>query len=533
MMMKIWNQLLINAQRSPEQLAIMDVSSAADAQLTRLELVQAVKTLAAELTAREYGAIALYAANSADWIVVDLACQLADIVLLPLPGFFSAGQVRHALQTVPVDAVLTDRPDYLHTLCATLEADKPLSVGLHTLLNTADIQQPAAAYQFADIAPLDKASKRRQLLPARTSKITFTSGSTGTPKGVCLSAEHQQRVAASLDQAIAGLNIQKHLCVLPLSTLLENIAGVYVPLMQGACIVLASEQQLGFNGAAGFSVADLLSTIGSVCPNSVILMPQLLQALVISCASGWQPPASLRFIAVGGGSVNRLLLDKAIHAGLPVYEGYGLSECGSVVALNTPEARRNGSLGKPLPHLRTQLMDGELLVADAAFLGYAGAPDSWTIPGDETWIATGDLCSVDEDGYLHFQGRRKNLLVSSYGRNISPEWVEREISHDPLLAQVLVFGDSRPFCTALIAARSPSVTDQQIQQGLDQANKRLPEYARVVRWLRLDSPLATGTGAISDLMTTNGRPRRTEIEQHFQAQIDALYAGSEEKRYAS
>jgi hypothetical protein len=62
---------------------------------------------------------------------------------------------------------------------------------------------------------------------------------------------------------------------------------------------------------------------------------------------------------------------------------------------------------------------------------------------------------------------------------------------------------------------------------------RLPEYARVVRWLRLDSPLATGTGAISDLMTTNGRPRRTEIEQHFQAQIDALYAGSEEKRYAS
>ena len=119
-MMKIWNQLVFNAQRSPEQLAIIDVSRAADAQLTRLELVQAVKTLAAELAAREYEAIALYAANSADWIVVDLACQLADVVLLPLPGFFSAGQIRHALQTVPVDAVLTDRPDYLSGLCPTL-----------------------------------------------------------------------------------------------------------------------------------------------------------------------------------------------------------------------------------------------------------------------------------------------------------------------------------------------------------------------------------------------------------------------------
>ncbi|TFH71680.1 hypothetical protein E3V39_14480 [Gammaproteobacteria bacterium LSUCC0112] len=532
-MMTIWNHLVLNARHWPAQPAIIDASGDTERQLSRHELVQVVKVLATELTARGYEAIALYAGNSADWIVVDLACQLADVVLLPLPGFFSAGQIKHALDTVPVDAVLTDRPDYLRGLFTTLDEGERLSVNLQVMLNTADVEQPAADYQFADIAPLDKAARRRQLLPARTSKITFTSGSTGTPKGVCLSAEHLEKVASALDQSIAELNIQKHLCVLPLSTLLENIAGVYVPLLQGACIVIASEQQLGFNGAAGFSVPNFLNTITSLRPNSMILMPQLLQALVISCASGWQPPDSLTFLAVGGGSVNRMVLDKALKSGLPVYEGYGLSECGSVVALNIPGERRNGSLGKPLPHVKTRIIDGELQVADAAFLGYVGMPASWTSHHDETWVATGDLCTTDAEGYLHFQGRRKNLLVSSYGRNISPEWVEREISHDPRIAQVIVVGDSRPFCSALIAGQSTSVTDHQIQQMLDIANKRLPEYARVQRWVRLDAPLAPGTGSANDLMTTNGRPRRPEIERYFQAQIDALYVGSEEKKYAS
>ncbi|MDP2283896.1 MAG: AMP-binding protein, partial [Pseudohongiella sp.] len=172
-------------------------------------------------------------------------------------------------------------------------------------------------------------------------------------------------------------------------------------------------------------------------------------------------------------------------------------------------------------------------VADAVFLGYVGEPESWSGHVEESWVATGDLCDVDAEGYLHFQGRRKNLIVSSYGRNISPEWVEREISFDPRIAQVIVLGDSRPFCTALLAVHNKSVTDHQIQQVLDSANKRLPEYARVQRWFRLDSPLGLGTGAASDLMTTNGRPRRPQIEHHFQAEIDALYAGSEEKKYAS
>lgn len=539
---KLWNSLQRHACHNPGQAAILDITTEPPVVLGYHELMDAVITLAHEFAMRNYEAVALYASNSPDWIVVDLACRMADVVLLPLPGFFSTGQIQHALHTVEVDAVLTDRGAQFAACNPGFEPAEPLSVCFDVLHNntphynaiqTTAQHVPAATVAIdPGVAGVYRSALRRQVLPAGTRKITFTSGSTGAPKGVCLSAQHQLTTAMSLSDATLELTIKKHLCVLPLSTLLENIAGVYVPLLQGACIVIASDQQLGFNGAAGFSVPDLLATISRVQPESMILMPQLLQALVVSASAGWRAPDSLRFIAVGGGSVHQLLLDNAWQQGLPVFEGYGLSECGSVVALNTPAHRRNGSLGKVLPHARSRIVDGELQVAGAVFLGYAAEPASWTQQDSDSWVHTGDLCTTDADGFLHFQGRRKNLMVSSYGRNISPEWVEREISVSPLVAQITVCGDGRPFCVALIAARSAVITDAALQQVIDQANQRLPQYARVQNWWRLAQPLAAGSGAADDLMTSNGRPRRDRIEIFFHIQIDALYAGSQESSYA-
>jgi long-subunit acyl-CoA synthetase (AMP-forming) len=529
---KIWNQLLVNAQLAPETITIVDVSRVPVRQLTRHQLVQAVMALAQQLRDRCCEAVALYAGNSADWIVVDLACRLADVALLPLPGFFSPAQIRHALETVPVDLVLTDRSEHLQRLFVSMVPGEKLAVAYDVLIDSGAVEKTSACYSEGHAAPLVRAAIHQQVLPPGTRKITFTSGSTGAPKGVCLSSEHQQQVALSLCEATAVLDIQTHLCILPLSTLLENIAGVYAPLLQGACIVTASEQQLGFNGAAGFSVPNLLRTISRICPNSLIVMPQLLQALISSCDAGWKAPDCLRFIAVGGGSVNQALLDRACAYGLPVFEGYGLSECGSVVTLNTQAARRNGSLGKPLAHVKSKLINNELYVSGAVFLGYAGDTQSWMDQASDPWVHTGDLCALDTDGFLHFQGRRKNLMVSSYGRNISPEWVEREISHSALIAQIIVSGDSRPFCVALIAARSQLISNQQIQKVVDDANLLLPEYARVQRWYRLESALGPGTGVASDLMTSNGRPRRQQIEHYFQAEIDALYTIHEEITYA-
>ena len=201
-------------------------------------------------------------------------------------------------------------------------------------------------------------------IPATTQKVTFTSGSTGQPKGVCLSGVAQLQVAQSL---VTRINIPapRHLCLLPLPTLLENIAGVYAPLIAGGEVFIATEAARGFNGSRLESPGLLLSLISKVQPQTLILVPELLQLLIHACGQGWQPPACLQFIAVGGAKVAVDLLQQAAGCGLPVYQGYGLSECCSVVALSDVPALQASKLqlaqvGRVLPHLQVKIVNDEV-----------------------------------------------------------------------------------------------------------------------------------------------------------------------------
>jgi len=449
--------------------------------------------------------LALHMDNRLDWVVIDLACQQAGICLVPLPTFFSSGQLQHVLDTVPVDAVLTERPEYLATLSAgRIRPGPELAIG---------------GCEMLLLDPLEQSP----VLPADTGKVTFTSGSTGRPKGVCLSNEQLLAQAAALADA-AALKAPRHLCLLPLSTLLENIAGVYAPLLAGGEVIIPMLAEVGFSGSSSLNPQLLLGLLSSERPHSIILTPQLLQLLVSAAQSGWAPPSSLAFVAVGGAKVPAALLNAARAAGIPAFEGYGLSECASVVSLNTRRHDRPGSCGRPLAHVQVETDAGEIVVRGNSMLGYAGEPASW----HQDVIRTGDLGYLDEDGYLFINGRSKNVLISSYGRNISPEWVESELLADPTLADCVVFGDARPYCVALLSPRKPGTDNASIQQAVDLGNARLPDYARVQQWHRLDQPLAASSG----LLTENGRPRREAILAQFGAAIESLYAKQATARIA-
>ena len=476
-----------------------------NASYTAGEVVKRCYRLATSLAQRGIQTLGLHADNGIEWVIADLTCQHENLMLVPIPTFFSDSQVTHLLEHCTLDALLTDDPDSLSSL-ADLDVDpvgRLPGTGLFL-------------FHFADNTSVS-------MKPEGTGKITFTSGSTGIPKGVCLSKQQQLQQANVLRECV-DLEAPRHLCVLPLSTLLENIAGVYAPLLAGGTVLLPALEELGFHGSEMRHPTRLMLAISRLEPDSLILVPQLLMVLVAAIQQGWHPPESLKFIAVGGSKVSAELLHSAFAHGLPVYEGYGLSECCSVVSLNSRSNSQPGRCGLPLPNLKVTTRDGEILVQGNSMLGYLGEPDSW----NRSEIATGDVGYLDEQGFLHVNGRKKNVIISSLGRNISPEWVESELLANPQLAEALLVGDARPYCAALISLRDPSLSQSALEQWIDAVNSKLPDYAQVRRFVLLDTPLSTRGG----LFTANGRPRREAINLAMSEEIESMYEGSVVVDYA-
>ncbi len=476
---RLWRQLTAHGER----IALSDGAR----QWRYAELLHEVVARQAILHRCSARRLAIALDNGPDWLLWDLAALFAGVVCVPLPGFFSPAQQRHVLDSAGVDTLVAADPEAFAEL-----GFVPGSDGL--------CQRPVAA-----AAPL----------PAGTAKITYTSGTTGQPKGVCLSADAMLAVAESLRQTLASRAIERHLCVLPLATLLENLAGNYTPLLLGARIELPSLAAVGLRGASQFELPVFLTTLARLRPNSLILLPQLLLGLVSAAERGLPLPDSLRFIAVGGGRVAPQLLERADALGLPVFEGYGLSECASVVCLNTPEQRRIGTVGRPLAHAEVSLADdGEVLVRGACMLGYLGEP-----PLVDGWLSSGDLGHW-EDGFLVLHGRKKHQFVTAFGRNVNPEWVEAELVQQLPIAQAWLYGEALAANVAVIVPRSGELADGELQAAIDQVNAGLPDYARVHHWLRAAQPFSEANG----LATANGRLRRAALLQHYQNAIDHLMA---------
>jgi len=465
-----------------------------DYQVTYDELLDEVRQRIRWLLEIKSKVVALYSGNTVEWIFIDLACQELGLVFIPLPTFFSTSQIQGCLRRAGVDTLLSDKrelPDFIDSQYSSAPYVKRLASinAIHVLRN---------------------ANSQGMDLPLATQKITFTSGSTGNPKGVCLSTEHQWRVAQSLADTI-GIRYPKHLCLLPLSTLLENIAGVYTPLACGGEVVIPSDHERGMLGSSGIDEQVLLCCINRIKPHSLILVPQLLTLLVQACLKGWQSPETIQFIAVGGGKVSPQLIQQARQLGLPVYQGYGLSECGSVVALNTPDDDCIDSVGRVLPHCEVTIENNEVVATGAVHLGYMEDSSTWY----PEKIHTGDVGRL-QDGFLSIDGRRKNILISSFGRNISPEWVESVLMEKPLFSHCVVFGDAKPFVVALVTAPI-SVDDDVIVSWIKTCNQKLPDYARIGNWLRITDR------EIQPYITANGRPQREQVKSDFDERISRLY----------
>lgn len=474
--------------------------------LTYVRLEQEIKTVADLLKRHHVNVLGLMMDNTPSWAVTELAAISARIPVIPVPFFFSPRQIKHLITHANIDAVITDQQ----------------TNSIHFLLNRPGVGLDGVdkiTYAGSEVSLIRISDIGNGRIPAGVSKVTFTSGTTGEPKGVCLTQESMETVAGSLLEATLADGHDRHLCLLPLATLLENIGGIYVPLLAGATCLLPGLSTVGMVGAAGLDVERMVTALTKFRASTCIMTPQMLHALVTVMERSAFPEADLlRYIAVGGAPVSVTLLRRAQTLGLPVFEGYGLSEAASVISVNRPNARKLGSVGKPLPHVRLSFADdGEIIVRGNLFSGYLGEPES---AGERNIWPTGDLGYLDNEGFLYLTGRKKHIFITSFGRNVSPEWVERELLVEPAIAQCCVFGEARPFNVAVIVPGKDADRND-IENAVTSANKRLPDYAAISCWLVAEEPFSVANG----LWTGTGRPRRRAIFNAYAEKINQLYEG--------
>lgn len=429
--------------------------------LTYGELNKRVALYANSLS--DVDALGIQLDNGIEWILWDLAALMSHTPCVPVPGFFHTEQITHIIASTGITHMV--------------DAD--------------------------GIRVLNKKSLHDSSLPplhGETAKITFTSGTTGTPKGVCLSRQGIEELVFSLQDTLDSSFAARHAVILPLAILLGNLAGVYTTLVAGGTVYAPPLAEIGLSNPFAPDLEKLASYLVKQKITSTIAVPELLRGLMAANT----PFPHMKFMAVGGAKIAPELISNARLRGLPAYEGYGLSEAASVVALNIPEHDRPGSVGKVLDHVDVSIIDNEVHIRSHAFLGYLGSPA-------DTTFATGDLGFIDEDGFLYINGRKKNVIITSHGRNISPEWVESLLLAQPGIAQAMVYGDGESSISALIVPTHPTA---KIQEAVLNANLSLPGYAQVQSY-QLTTPFSAKEGTL----TANGRPRRDQIiKQHIPAE---------------
>ena len=446
-------------------------------QLSRRDLFTRVMAHAAELKDQP-NIVGIYAPNGLHWVIAQLACAVAGKIVVPLPTFFSTTQLGHVVRDASVELILASE----QTAAVTAQSGVPMNViDIHRL----GTGLPDMIDGFG--------------------QIIYTSGSTGRPKGVCHQSGQIAWSAAALAAATQASASDSYLSVLPLPLLLETICSIFIPASLGACVHFDTD--LADRAGRG-DVTGIAKAFEAYRPTTSVLVPQLLKHWIAELqAAGQHAPSSLRFVAVGGAPVPKRVADVAWRWGIPVHEGYGLSECCSVVAVNRPKERRPGTVGQPLNGLQVSIDKGEIVVDGPSitdgYLGQKSAKRPWR---------TGDLGEMDRDGFVTVHGRKDNVLVTSFGRNVSPEWIETMVLADPRVALCVVTGHGESHLTSLLipsaagAAWFATATRAEVLELLTDLCSEAPEYAVPRAYV-----ITSFEHALKDQLISNGRPVRKNI----------------------
>jgi len=271
---------------------------------------------------------------------------------------------------------------------------------------------------------------------------------------------------------------------------------------------------------------------GEPIPRGLALRHLLADRLVYSKVKA-RLGGRLRLANSGGAPLSREVMELFAAFDLPIYEGYGLTECTTAASVNRPDAYRFGTVGKPLPGVEVRLAeDGELeLRSETVFAGYLKDPEATReVLRDDGWLRTGDIAEIDEDGFITITDRKKDILVTAGGKNVAPQNLENDLKSSRYISQAIVLGDRRPYVAALLTLDREEIAKWRADGGEDEAalvqgivdevNEHRSRYEQIKRFEVLPRDFSAEEGEITPTL----KLRRGVVQEHFADAIERLYA---------
>lgn len=494
--------------------------------------------------------VAICVRNGVNWVAIDIAALGMGLVVVPLYVDDNADNVAWCVGNADARLLVVENSRINAALAKCADPAQPLPPLV--VLRPDDGESLATPATFLPEAAAELTVT--ELADDTLATICFTSGTSGRPKGVMLS--HGNIIANVGQCAQTGMARPEDLflSILPLSHMFERTGGYYLPLSLGAKVAFAR------------GVAQIADDLAAQAPTVIFAVPRIFERFRVRIdASLAESPAKkklfdacvdrgfrvatgngsmldrvlvpglrklvarpvlarlggrLRLAVVGGAALDPSLARTFIGLGLPMLQGYGMTEASPVISVNRDDDNVPESVGAPLPGIEIRLGEGGELLARGknVMQGYWKNPEATRASfTDDGWLRTGDLAEI-KDGKIYIRGRAKDILVLSNGEKLPPQDAEFAILHDPVFEQVMLVGEGRPYVVLLAVTQE---TDEKML--IRRANDRLkafPRWTRVRRVVMQKEPWSVDNG----LLTPTLKLKRPILLKRLAAQIDAAYA---------
>ncbi len=525
--------------------------------------------------------LAILSENRLEWAVADFASLLLGVVVVPIYATLTAQQSAHILRDSGARVVVVSTQKQLEKV---LSIKDQTAVEQVVVMDSVETAAAAPMRQWMREGPgldLKLEAGARAIGADDLASIIYTSGTTGSSKGVQLT---HGNLTANVLNSLEGFDIhpgQVSISFLPLShvtarhadwallyrgvtlaycpfieqlpqTMLEVSPNVFVAVPRVYEKIYSQVEQKAKSGAKR-AIYQWALSVGRAHSSTIL-------AGEVPTALGWKLADKLVYSQVrarmggkvetfvsGGAPLGKELAAWYASMGVRIHEGYGLTETSPVIAINSPRAHRMGTVGRPLSNVEVQIAhDAEILVrGPSVFSGYWNRPEETRNAFVDGWFKTGDIGTLDDEGFLSVTDRKKDLLKTSGGKFIAPQPIENSIKLNALIGSAVVLGDRRKFVFVLISPCFPLLEDwarandipfssrqelvanpkvKDLYEGIvAEVNRGLARFETLKKVLLVPDEFT----ANDDVLTPTLKLRRKAIEERYRKQIDDLYEETE------